>query len=413
MTDHPVPSDHARALVVGAYDTHVHIAPDVMPRRIDDVSLAKRFAEVGMAGFVLKSHYVSTAERAEVVRGVVPGVDVLGAVTLNGSMGGMNPVAVEIAGRQGAQIVWLPTVDSAQSARQPRRICRGRHAADVGRAAGRTAERASWPPPSTSSTRNGAVLRSARQVLGVIAKHDMVLATGHLSRPEIVAVVDAAFDAGVRRIMVTHPEFTSQRLPVDVQRAWPGAAHCSSAASPPPYTGKVSLGGTVRSHPRGRPGALDPLQRPGPAIQPAGRGRSGAGRPAARSRLHRRRDSRDGSTNNSPNDGTGDHLGDHVSARRMLVVGAHSADFVWRAAGTIAKHTSAGGEAIVVALSYGERGESGALWKEPGQTEENVKRIRHGEAEKAANAVGASFQGFDFGDYPLEAGPERSTGWPS
>jgi 4-oxalomesaconate hydratase len=96
-----------------------------------------------------------------------------------------------------------------------------------------------------------------------------------------------------------------------------------------------------------------------------------------------------------------------MSARRMLVVGAHSADFVWRAAGTIARHTSAGGEAIVVALSYGERGESGALWQEPGQTEENVKRIRHGEAEKAATAVGASFQGFDFGDYPLEAGPER------
>ena len=97
MTDHPVPSDRARALVVGAYDTHVHIAPDVMPRLTDDVSLAKRFAAVGMAGFVLKSHYVPTAERAEVVRGVVPGVDVLGAVTLNGSMGGFNPVAVEIA----------------------------------------------------------------------------------------------------------------------------------------------------------------------------------------------------------------------------------------------------------------------------------------------------------------------------
>lgn len=91
----------------------------------------------------------------------------------------------------------------------------------------------------------------------------------------------------------------------------------------------------------------------------------------------------------------------------MLVVGAHSADFVWRASGTIARHTANGGEAIVVALSYGERGESGALWKEPGQTAENVKRIRHAEAETAAKAVGASFQGFDFGDYPLEAGPDR------
>jgi 4-oxalomesaconate hydratase len=90
-----------------------------------------------------------------------------------------------------------------------------------------------------------------------------------------------------------------------------------------------------------------------------------------------------------------------MSARRMLVVGAHSADFVWRAAGAVARHVQSGGEARVVALSYGERGESGELWKEPGQTEENVKRIRHDEAAKAAAAVGADFECFDLGDYPL------------
>jgi 4-oxalomesaconate hydratase len=95
-----------------------------------------------------------------------------------------------------------------------------------------------------------------------------------------------------------------------------------------------------------------------------------------------------------------------MSARRLLVVGAHSADFVWRAAGAIACHTAGGGEAVVVALSYGERGESGALWQEPGQTEENVKRIRHAEAEQASAAVGARFEAFDLGDYPLRVGPE-------
>ncbi|HEV7935737.1 MAG TPA: PIG-L family deacetylase, partial [Actinomadura sp.] len=95
-----------------------------------------------------------------------------------------------------------------------------------------------------------------------------------------------------------------------------------------------------------------------------------------------------------------------MSGRRMLVVGAHSADFVWRAAGAIACHTAAGGEAVVVALSYGERGESGELWKQPDQTEDNVKRIRHTEAEKAATAVGARFEAFDLGDYPLRVGPE-------
>ncbi|HEY7349055.1 MAG TPA: PIG-L deacetylase family protein [Ktedonobacterales bacterium] len=89
-------------------------------------------------------------------------------------------------------------------------------------------------------------------------------------------------------------------------------------------------------------------------------------------------------------------------SRTVLVVGAHSADFVWRAAGVIATVTARGGKASVVALSYGERGESGDLWKEPGQTIEQVKRIRHAEATRAAEVIGATFQCFDLGDYPLQ-----------
>lgn len=90
-----------------------------------------------------------------------------------------------------------------------------------------------------------------------------------------------------------------------------------------------------------------------------------------------------------------------MSSKRLLVVGAHSADFVWRAAGTIAVTTSQGGQARVIALSYGERGESGELWKEPDQSVENVKRIRQDEAHAAAETVGADFQCLDLGDYPL------------
>jgi 4-oxalomesaconate hydratase len=85
-----------------------------------------------------------------------------------------------------------------------------------------------------------------------------------------------------------------------------------------------------------------------------------------------------------------------------MVIGAHSADFVWRAGGVIAVTTAAGGTARVLALSYGERGESGELWREPGQTVERVKEIRHGEAERAAAALGAEFECLDLGDYPLE-----------
>ena len=106
------PSERARGLVVGAYDLHVHVAPDVPERRIDDRTLAQRFGDLGLAGFALKSHYTSTAERAQVVSSVVPDVQVVGTLTLNCAVGGMNALAVEIAAREGAAIVWMPTVDS-------------------------------------------------------------------------------------------------------------------------------------------------------------------------------------------------------------------------------------------------------------------------------------------------------------
>lgn len=239
---HPVPSARARALVAGGYDTHVHVAPDVMERRIDDLDLARRCAETGLAGFVLKSHYVATAERAAVVRKAVPGVDVLGAVTLNGAMGGLNPTAVEIAGRQGARIVWLPTVDSRNqrdsAATDPpgAKPAMWRALQDDLRAQGIV------PEPVEVVDAGGAVLPLLRQVLRVVARHDLVLATGHLSAAEIRAVVLAAREEGVRRVVVTHPEFTSQRLPVRLQRELAAAGALLERCFTTPYTGKVSWG---------------------------------------------------------------------------------------------------------------------------------------------------------------------------
>ena len=91
-----------------------------------------------------------------------------------------------------------------------------------------------------------------------------------------------------------------------------------------------------------------------------------------------------------------------AAAGRLLVVSAHSADFVWRAAGAIATVTANGGSATVVSLSFGERGESGELWKEKGQTLDNVKAVRRAEAESAAGVLGAEVIFLDRGDYPLE-----------
>jgi 4-oxalomesaconate hydratase len=96
-------------------------------------------------------------------------------------------------------------------------------------------------------------------------------------------------------------------------------------------------------------------------------------------------------------------------SRKVLAIGAHAADFVWRSGGALALAADGGGSAGVIALSYGEKGESGELWKEEGQTIENVKKIRHAEAEAAAQALGADFRCLDLGDYPLEVSGDGLT----
>ncbi len=234
------PSERARALVAGAYDTHVHVAPDVMPRLVDDVTLARNCAEVGLAGFVLKSHYVPTAERAAVVRTVVPGVDVLGAITLNASVGGLNPVAVEIAGRQGARVVWLPTVDSRNQRESRAQAPEGSVPPMWARVQDELAGRGITAPAVEVVDGEGAVVPALRQILALVKEHDMVLATGHLSGPEIAVVAEAAAEAGVRRIVVTHPEFTSQRLPVEAQRELAARGALLERCFTTPHSGKVS-----------------------------------------------------------------------------------------------------------------------------------------------------------------------------
>jgi len=224
------PSARARELVRGAYDLHVHVEPDLAKRRIDDLSLARRFAEVGLGGFVLKSHYVPTAERAAVVRAAVPGVRALGSITLNAGVGGLNAQAVEIAARGGARIVWLPTVDSENEASEegpkPAKPPVWRRIQEEFVAAGVGAE------PVT--------LANLGKVLDVVARNELVLATGHLSAHEIAAVVDAALAAGVRHVVVTHPDYPTQGVPVDEQRALAERGAWLERCFTPIHTGKVS-----------------------------------------------------------------------------------------------------------------------------------------------------------------------------
>jgi Family of unknown function (DUF6282) len=226
------PSARARELVRGAYDLHVHVEPDLAKRRIDDLSLARRFGELGLAGFVLKSHYVPTAERAAVVRAAVPGVDALGAIALNAGVGGLNAQAIEIAAREGARIVWLPTVDSENEASEdgpkPAKQPVWRTIQDEFAAAGVAGDPVRVTPEALA------------RVLVVVARHDLVLATGHLGRAEIHSSVDAALVAGVSRVVVTHPDYPTQGVPVGEQRVLAGKGALLERCFAPIHSGKVS-----------------------------------------------------------------------------------------------------------------------------------------------------------------------------
>jgi hypothetical protein len=210
-------TDAAWKALKHAYDLQIHVGPDVIARRIDDIDCAKEFLAHGMKGFVLKSHYIQTGERAQVVTKAVPGSRVFGAVTLNHSVGGLNPVAVELAGRTGCKIVWMPTVDAKNET--------------AGRLDGGSTKLPFWakiqrelaaegisPPPLTVIDERGELVDAARRCMERIATHNMILATGHLGRREIFALVRTAKTMGLRKVLVTHAEFPSQNLTGDEQK---------------------------------------------------------------------------------------------------------------------------------------------------------------------------------------------------
>jgi hypothetical protein len=196
----------------------VHAGPDLLPRKFTDIDLAHLAVERGFGGIVLKSHHAVTADRATLIRSMFPGTNFYGAIALNNPVGGLNPTAVDIAARLGARVCWLPTCDSANELQNVAgqldesklpywmTIARELRAAGV---AGK------W---LTVTDDGDKVLPEMRQCLDVMAKYDMVMATGHISPPELEPVIKAAKEAGVQRIIITHPEFPTTHLTVDDQK---------------------------------------------------------------------------------------------------------------------------------------------------------------------------------------------------
>jgi hypothetical protein len=174
----------AGELLAGTIDIHVHSDPDNVPRSVDGLDAAKLARAKGMRGLVLKNHYDPTAGLAFLARKEAPGLEVFGGIDLNLPVGGMNPAAVEhlthIVGGYG-RIVWMSTFDAENQVRSSKET-----------------------RPFVSVSRGGALLPETKAVIAVIAKHQLALATGHVSAAEGLMLLREAHQQGVQHMVVTH-----------------------------------------------------------------------------------------------------------------------------------------------------------------------------------------------------------------
>ena len=170
---------------VGVIDMHTHTHPDVFGRNIDDIDLATLAKARGMRGIVLKNHISETASRAALTMKAVPGIEVFGGIVLNNAVGGINPAAVEwmhrFYGSRG-KVVWLPTFES------------DKHVKTFGK-------------PDAKGivvAPGGKVTPEMEAILKIIARENLLLATGHVHPEEVVAVVKRGKELGVKNMIVTH-----------------------------------------------------------------------------------------------------------------------------------------------------------------------------------------------------------------
>jgi uncharacterized protein DUF6282 len=168
----------------GAIDMHAHAAPDGTPRKLDALELARIAKAAGMRAIVIKNHYEPTASLAFVVRKVVPGIEVFGGISLDLTVGGVNPAAVEwmtkVEGGYG-KVVWLPTFDSESQVK-----LNGDNR------------------PFAPVVRDGKIVPEVLAVIDIAAKHDLVLEMGHSSPQESLLIIPEAKRRGVKHVVVTH-----------------------------------------------------------------------------------------------------------------------------------------------------------------------------------------------------------------
>lgn len=192
--------------LTGAIDLHVHSAPDVYPRSLDDLGVARAAEAAGMRAILLKSHHTLTADRAALVDSQVD-IAVRGGLALNLTVGGLNPVAVEAAIELGARQIWMPTIHSRQSLRAATAEMFVNEA-KKGRAG------------LVAFDEDGTPVPGLRDILEMVRDAGIVLGTGHLAPEESLALLELAHETGVERLLVTHPMMSFTRFSLgQMQRA--------------------------------------------------------------------------------------------------------------------------------------------------------------------------------------------------
>lgn len=162
----------------GFIDTHIHTAPDIKPRILNDIEAAKRANKEKMGAIIIKSHIESTASRA-IIAGKITGFKVIGGICLNSSIGGLNSDAVEVTANLGGKIIWFPTI---------------------------------------SAPKIGITYGNTEDILNIIAENDLVLATGHLKPNTIFQLLDYAKEKGIKRILINHPLTSVVGASIDEQK---------------------------------------------------------------------------------------------------------------------------------------------------------------------------------------------------
>jgi hypothetical protein len=198
-------------LLAGFLDLHIHLAPDTVKRACDDLEFASDASKIGYRGFLLKDHFAPTTGRAYDLRKLFPALGIFGGITLNHEVGGLNPDAVEAAIKAGAKEIWMPTFGASNHY-------------DHFKAFGLPGLVSTREVKRKTTTKNGlTILDGSRvrpevlEILGMIADANIILGTGHLSLPEVHSLVDSARKARVKKILVTHPEFSATKWPVEDQ----------------------------------------------------------------------------------------------------------------------------------------------------------------------------------------------------